>query len=455
MKYQQSFDKYVHHLGQMNGMPCCLGRQDGIDHAVVIPCFAESRFVFHTLASLSRNNAAALQKCLILCVVNNRSPLVDDPEVIADNQITLKCLDMLVTGRIRENGLPGKIPVGLLNDIINTNVRLAYIDASSAGHELPDKGGGVGLARKIGLDRALTLLDQDTADPHLLYCLDADTLVQDNYLSAVQSFFSDQHPTAAHVSFAHQTAADGSPQPAIMAYEIFLRYYVGGLSYAESPYAFHTIGSTMICTADGYTAVRGMNTRRAGEDFYFLNKLAKLDGVKFIRTTTVYPSSRPSRRVPFGTGMAVIKYAETTDGSFPVYHPQVFIVLKKWLSLMTTSENLDAGSLMKAAECIHPLLESFLNEIHFTENWRRIYENNRIPGILKAQLHRWFDGFKTLKLINYLSRHGIAPIELDDAVVELLNVMKGDDKLKEDFPVVFHKEDRRRLLEFLRNDMPA
>jgi len=54
----------------------------------------------------------------------------------------------------------------------------------------------------------------------------------------------------------------------------------------------------MICTVDSYIAVRGMNRREAGEDFYFLNKLAKLGDIGQIHATTVYPSARPSRRVP-------------------------------------------------------------------------------------------------------------------------------------------------------------
>ena len=35
----------------------------------------------------------------------------------------------------------------------------------------------------------------------------------------------------------------------------------------------------MTCTAKSYVATGGMNRRMAGEDFYFLQKLAKTDGV--------------------------------------------------------------------------------------------------------------------------------------------------------------------------------
>ena len=48
------------------------------------------------------------------------------------------------------------------------------------------------------------------------------------------------------------------------------------MKYARSPYAFHTIGSTMAVSANHYAKVRGFPKREAGEDFYLLNKLAKV-----------------------------------------------------------------------------------------------------------------------------------------------------------------------------------
>ena len=115
------------------------------------------------------------------------------------------------------------------------------------------------------------------------------------------------------VAYEHQMPSDDIEQAAICSYEIFLRYWVLGLQYARSPYAFHSIGSTIVTTADGYLAVRGMNRREAGEDFYFLNKLAKTGPIRQIRETVVYPSARISRRVPFGTGAAVEKIVSGTN----------------------------------------------------------------------------------------------------------------------------------------------
>ncbi len=66
---------------------------------------------------------------------------------------------------------------------------------------------------------------------------------------------------------------------ATQLYELSLRYYVAGMKFARSPYAFHTIGSSMAVSPVHYARVRGFPKREAGEDFYLLNKLAKLGSV--------------------------------------------------------------------------------------------------------------------------------------------------------------------------------
>ncbi|GAI77402.1 unnamed protein product, partial [marine sediment metagenome] len=243
-----------------------------------------------------------------------------------------------------------------LDKICRGNLQVAYVDASSPGFEMPDRNGGVGLARKIGLDTALKVFDYQEPVVKLLFCLDADTLVEKNYLSAVRNFFEKEKATAAVVAFQHQDADEPSVQAAICCYEIFLRYYVLGLRYANSMYAFHSIGSTMVCTADGYTAVRGMNRKEAAEDFYFLNKLAKIKGMNMINNTRVCPSARPSNRVPFGTGQRIIRFLKGEQNEYMLYDPQVFWILKEWSELISTCEGEDAGEVLALAGKIHPLL---------------------------------------------------------------------------------------------------
>ncbi|HOO90382.1 MAG TPA: hypothetical protein PLA74_06125, partial [Syntrophales bacterium] len=275
------------------------GSFEGIDTVVVIPALAESDHIFRTLADLSENPPDQLTRTVVVCVVNNGDEETVSAEAFADNQYTLKILRSLV----EDNGddITKVRQSACIDRIRQSGLQVAYIDASSPGLEMPGKSAGVGFARKIGLDLSLELFDYDTDSIKLLLCLDADTLVEPAYLAAVRDSFEKEQLTAAVIAFAHQEADSADEQAAICCYELFLRYYVLGLRWAASPYAFHSIGSTMACTAEAYAAVRGMNKRRAGEDFYFLDKLAKIGRVGRITATTVHPSARPSGRVPFGT----------------------------------------------------------------------------------------------------------------------------------------------------------
>ena len=132
---------------------------------------------------------------------------------------------------------------------------------------------------------------------------------------------------------------DDEETKAIICYEIFLRYYVLGLSFAKSEYAFHTIGSTMLCTPDAYVKVEGMNKRKAAEDFYFLEKLAKIFPIGEIKSTSIHPSKRGSWRVPFGTGKSVDRYLSNSRDEYLLYNPKSFVILKTWLEVLNDTFN--------------------------------------------------------------------------------------------------------------------
>ena len=62
-----------------------------------------------------------------------------------------------------------------------------------------------------------------------------------------------------------------------------------------------------------------MNRKKAGEDFYFLQKLFDAGHFSECNTTRVIPSPRPSDRVIFGTGPAIREYLETAVSL--TFHP--------------------------------------------------------------------------------------------------------------------------------------
>jgi hypothetical protein len=365
--------------------------------AVVIPALAEEENLFATLASLAANPPGLLACFLVLVVVNHR-----EDASLADKENNRRTLQRLAAG-----------PPGL------AGLRLAWVDAASPGLELPVKGGGVGLARKIGLYLALSRLDHAAGDP-LLICLDADTLVEPSYLPALAGHFRETTAGGATVPFRHRPGRSPEEQRAIVCYELFLRHYVLGLRAAGSPYAFHTVGSAMACTAAAYVRSGGMNTRTAGEDFYFLQHLSRTDGIAPVQGTRVHPSPRPSHRVPFGTGRAVSRRLAGDAGAITFYRPECFDILGSWLEQIATSLDSDGSEIVREAAGISPHLAHYLELARFAEAWAGLRRNHRSPERLLRAFHGWFDGLRTMKLIHSLSDRQFPRCGPERAVTGLL-----------------------------------
>jgi hypothetical protein len=167
-----------------------------------------------------------------------------------------------------------------------------------------------------------------------------------------------------------------------------------------------------------------MNRREAGEDFYFLNKLAKIGNIGYIKDTCVYPSARASLRVPFGTGKRIQRFLTGRHEEYVLYNPRIFEILAEWLLLMKQAFHYDGKEIMEKAGLIDPILASFLTDCNFMHVWSRIRRNVRDEDNLIKQFNCWFDGFKTLKLINHLSRSSFPPIDMFTALDSLLKMQK-------------------------------
>jgi hypothetical protein len=418
----QTAEKYLRTYGPSTARTLVVSSTEGINQAVVIPILAERSLLFMTLASIARNPADDLRRTLVICVVNNHRPRIAAKAEIRDNQETLSILREIVFRSPTFSSPPGDTQV-YLRQIVDSELRAAYIDASSPGLEIPDRDGGVGTARKIGMDAALGLIGPGTKEDGVVCCLDADTLVEENYLSAVRAHFEETGNPAAVVSYAHQRPVDPRLQAAICCYEIFLRSYVIGLSYAGSPYAFHAIGSTIACTAEAYLRVRGMNRRTVAEDFYFLNKLAKIGEIGTVTNTTVFPSARISERVPFGTGARMLRFMTGGTDDYRLYDPRIFVILRDWLKGMKADPNRDCEAILAEAAQIHVCLEEYLRMCRFSEDWRMIRNNSTDPRQLRRQFHVWFDGLKTLRLVNHLSRSAFPLVPLFDGLIQLTDLI--------------------------------
>ena len=374
-------------------------------YIIVVPAIAESQNLPNLIKSLEKNDRLEQHNTLLLIVVNNS--VSSSEEVKNDNQKTLAYLRK-----------------------IKSKVNISFIDACSNGKEMGDKNGGVGLARKIGMDLALNKFDYLSINKNIILCTDADCLVNSDYLSEISQEFNRNNFEAAVVNFAHDISGRDEETKAIICYEIFLRYYVLGLSFAKSDYAFHAIGSTMLCTPEAYVKVEGMNKRKAAEDFYFLEKLAKIFPIGEIKSTFVHPSKRSSWRVPFGTGKSVDRYLSNTRDEYLLYNPKSFVILKTWLEIFFDSLISNPSGLIKISKNIHPVLLDFLIQQDFENFVNKVLLKNNNPNEIEKQKHFWFDAFRTLKLIHYLRDETYPNINMFDAIDELLKMMSIENMIK-------------------------
>jgi hypothetical protein len=384
-----------------------------IETVIVIPAICEFENIKLLLLSLARNPKLYLQKSLVIFIVNNS--LFSDPKVKADNKYSLEYLRALIRSQSIDQ---------FSTQILESGIRIGLIDAASEGKEFDETNAGVGLARKIGMDTALRVFNYSIGAKKIIISLDADCLVEENYISEIEHYFNQSNVSAATVEFEHNLPDNEINKTAILSYEIFLRHYVAGLLFAESPYAFHTIGSTVVCDHEAYIKIGGMNTKKAAEDFYFLQKLAKHYKIQRITSTKVKPSARESWRVPFGTGRSMTDYSSNKKDIL-VYDPEVYIILKDWLILFNSDLLLNPDFILKKSKEIHPELYNFLVGRRFSNDWKKILDNSKSAKQLDHQRKNWFDAFETLKLLHHLR----------DTSFPMMNIKIGVEKL---FKVVEH-----------------
>ena len=199
-----------------------------ITAAIIVPAICEHNQIIKLLKSLSENYRDYFNSTLIIFVINNFKS--SNNEIKNDNKNSLELLRA-----IQKNEKSNDV---FIHTIKSSGINIAIVDASTEGKELPEKDGGVGLARKIGMDLALTVFDYSLPIKKIIVSLDADCTLDKNYINEINNQFNTRILSAAIINFRHNVESDLETLPAIICYEIFLRYYVLGLRYAGSPYAF-------------------------------------------------------------------------------------------------------------------------------------------------------------------------------------------------------------------------
>jgi len=149
--------------------------------------------------------------------------------------------------------------------------------------------------------------------------------------------------------------------------------------------------------------------RSAGEDFYLLNKLAKVGEIHRAIGAGVTITSRQSSRVPFGTGPAVQHLLETEDiSSAPLFYDarcfktlgDLLKVFNHWVNHPDTNTEAELGQALGSdiASRVLPLLQQW----HYQKAIAHIHNAARTAALRQQHTHVWLDGFKLLKLIHLL-----------------------------------------------------
>lgn len=401
----------------------------GFGQAMVIPACAEGEGLSHCLASVPSGPQG---RTLIVAVINATQ---DAPaEVLASNQESLAAIESRF-GRGRCLGSQIRLyehPVG----------SLVVLDHSEA-KALPSRQ-GVGLARKIGCDFLLSLMECGAIESPWIHCSDADTEWPATYFEQAQGQARDGD-TALIYPFRHRPESDRrETYPIALEYEISLRYYVLGLRFAGSDHAFHSMGSALAVHGNAYGQVRGFPRREAAEDFYVLNKLNKLGGVRQLKGPPVEPSSRLSSRVPFGTGAAIRKQLEEGSSLRQTYHPQIFQYLKVWQRALKASQTSFAkrpelrSVLVQEAEAANGLdLRHLLEALELSGSLARAEDSlEGSQATVTQRIRNNLDAFRTLKLVHALRDRGLGEVTLREALTEAPFIAMGREALSETIPVL-------------------
>jgi hypothetical protein len=280
---------------------------------------------------------------------------------------------------------------------------------------------GVGLARRIGCDLALALHAAGRVEVPFLYCTDADAELPSGYFDEPLSATPGSH-SAITFAYWHVPGGDAAIDAATAVYELGLRYYVAGLAHAGSPFAFHALGSAMAVEASAYAAVRGFPKRLAGEDFYLLDKLAKVAPIWRDRARTVRLQSRASLRTAHGTGVAAVKLAaESRTDAAVFYNPRIFDLLGAWLrALDDFAERRDVAgaraAIASASGSSAGAVDAVLDGLGTWASLDGAASHTRSARALRHRLHTWFDGFRTLKLVHGLRNRGLDSVPFREAL---------------------------------------
>ena len=372
----------------------CRSAAEPFSQATLIPCFAEGSAFVSRFALLPGTTNE------LVVLVLNAPPSASEQQ----RQQTLATQKLLLEGG-EQLGVDESQSVGLYRFHGKTFLCINLLQSQFK----PWQQFGVGYARKLGMDACLALHHQGLLQQIVVRSTDADVRWPDQYLSIAL----DPDPaTSLYIfPFEHDITAQSDPQNrhSAQTYDRWLRYYVAGLTWAGSPWRFHTIGSTMAINLAHYAINRGFPKREAGEDFYLMNKLAKSGRVVTLAEPLLTLSARLSERTPFGTGASLNKLVSGQLQHWPFYHPECFNQLRHWQQFIAQAT---ADCQLQFAPHYQPLSDA-LDALGVTKLLNHCRQQSTSVAQFRKHLRNGFDAHQTRRLIHWLQRHHFPPLKAE------------------------------------------
>ncbi len=264
--------------------------------------------------------------------------------------------------------------------------RIEILDRSSMGKGWPDKGHGIGVARKYLMDHISSV----AAEKDILISMDADTVFDPGYFeSIIENFRINPAAYAISVPYYHRLSGNPELDRAVLRYEIYMRAYAVNMWRIRSPYCFSALGSAIAFPVWAYRAAGGMTPKLSGEDFYFLQKIVKTGRLLHWNGEIVYPATRLSDRVFFGTGPALIKGIEGDWNSYPIYDFRLFDQVAETCRAF--------GSLF--IKDVNTPLDDFMIRRFGSLPWENLRKNFKTQAHFIRACHEKIDGLRILQFL--------------------------------------------------------
>jgi hypothetical protein len=163
-----------------------------------------------------------------------------------------------------------------------------------------------------------------------------------------------------------------------------------------------------------------MNRRKAGEDFYFLQKIFSSGITVEINQTRIYPSPRPSMRVPFGTGPVIHKMFEDNNPILETYNPQAYHDLGRFFNMIPQLFRIKQSTLGFLLKELPDPIREFLISGNVEEKLDEVNRNTANHSSFVKRIYNWFNGFMIVKYLNTTHRKYYTEIPVEQAAETLL-----------------------------------